>query len=498
MHNALAMIPFESMPGIPRLFLAFVRGEALAFFPDPPTTDAVAARAREISPAGRPVAVAAGQQAGLLGGPLLALTKAAAAARLAGALADRGIPARGLFWIASDDHDLREVARTTLIVDGAPAEIRLPVPAQSFQPAGTFPVPPEIAGVFEEARRDASASEETLAPFARAWAAERPFAAAFRDTLAPLLAGTALDWADPLDDALREAEIAFFRRAFAEAGAVAAALDDAGRRLSAAGFEPQVERGEGDFPAFLIEEGVRRKISWDGSKFGVHGRDGRFSADALAELAARPGSRPSAAALLRPVLQSHLFPVAAEILGPSELAYHAQTAPLFAVLGVPRPVFLPRPHLLPRGARERRALEALGVADADLFRLRDAARPEPPPVSPRLEAIERELAGKLAALVPEIRAVDPTLEPVAAGAGEKAAHAIARLREKVERAAERRDVDRMRRIETVETFLAPGGAPADRVYGPLTYLFRFGEAFVPALARAAECRTDGARFVDYE
>ncbi|HET7453476.1 MAG TPA: bacillithiol biosynthesis BshC, partial [Thermoanaerobaculia bacterium] len=290
----------------------------------------------------------------------------------------------------------------------------------------------------------------------------------------------------------------FFRRAFAGAGTITAALEDADRRLRAAGFEPQVERGEGDFPAFLIEEGVRRKISWDGRTFGVHGREGRFTADALAELVSAPGRRPSAAALLRPVLQSHLYPVAAEILGPSELAYHAQTAPLFEALGIPRPVFLPRPHLLPRGARERRALHALGVADADLFRLREAARPEPPAVSPRLASLERELAASLAALVPEIRAVDPTLEPVAEGAGEKAAHAIVRLREKVERAAERRDVDRTRRIEAVETFLAPGRTPADRVYGPLTYLLRFGDAFVPELAGAAECRIDGARFVDYE
>ena len=493
------MIPFESMPGIPRLFLAFARGDAGAFFPDPPTADAVEARAREMEKAGRAgVAIAAGQQAGLLGGPLLALTKAAATVRLAEELAGRGIAARGLFWIASEDHDLREVSRTTLLVDGVPEEVALPVPPQNFQPAGTVAVPPGIADVFAAVRRDPSASEEVVASFERSWAPGRTFAAAFRDTLAPLFPESAIDWVDPLDDRWRDGVIAFFRRAFSGAGAITAALDDADRRLRAAGFDSQVERGTDDFPAFVIEEGVRRKISWDGRTFGVHGRDERFSAESLLELVSRPGCRPSAAALLRPVLQSHLFPVAAEILGPSELAYHAQTAPLFAIFDLPRPVFLPRPHLLPRGARERRALDALGVADADLFRVREAARPEPPPVSPRLRALEREVAEKLAALVPEIRGVDPTLEPVAAGAGEKAAHAIARLREKVERAAERRDGDRLRRVETVENFLAPGNVPADRVFGPLTYLLRFGAAFVPALSGAAECRTDGARFVDYE
>ncbi len=493
------MIPFESMPGTPRLFLAFARGKAEAFFPDPPTVEAVEARARELVGGGSErVAVAGGQQAGLLGGPLLSLTKAAAAARLAGILAARGVPARGLFWIASEDHDLREVARTTLLVDGAPEEIRLPVPPQSFQPAGTVPIPREIEDVFAAARRDPSASEEVIERFARAWAPGRTFAEAFRDTLAPLLPDAPLDWIDPLDARWKAPAIEFFRTAFSRAAAITAALDAADRRLKEAGFEPQVERGAGDFPAFVIEDGVRRKISWDGRTFAVHGHDERFSAESLAELVSRAGSRPSAAALLRPVLQSRLFPVAAEILGPSELAYHAQTAPLFDLLGIPRPVFLPRPHLLPRGARERRALESLGIADADLFRAREAARPAPPAVSPRLRELEVELEKKLGDLVPEIREVDPTLEPVAAGAGEKAAHAIARLREKIERAAERRDSDRLRRVESIENFLTPGKAPADRVYGPLTYALRFGPGFAAALAAEAECRTDGARFVDYE
>jgi bacillithiol biosynthesis cysteine-adding enzyme BshC len=494
----LAMIPFESMPGIPRLFLAFVRGDAVAFFPDPPTLEAVDARGREILAGGQTrVAIAAGQQAGLLGGPLLALIKAAAASRLAETLGGRGLPARGLFWIASEDHDLREVARTTLLVDGEPAEVRLPVPPQSFQPAGTVRIPAEVENVFAEARRDATASEEILGRFARAWSPGKTFAEAFRETLGFLLGNAPLDWVDPLDSRWRDPAIDVFRGVFAAAGAITAALDEADDRLGKAGFAPQVERGEGDFPAFVIEEGIRKKISWDGKTFGVHGHAGRFSAESLADLVSRDGSRPSAAALLRPVLQSHLFPVAAEVLGPSELAYHAQTAPLFPLLGVPRPVFLPRPHLLLRGARERRALEALGVADADLFRVREAVRPDPPAVSSRLAALERELSERLAALVPEIRAVDPTLEPVASGAGEKAAHAVARLREKVDRAAERQDADRLRRIDSIESFLTPGNAPADRVYGPLTYALRFGD-FVPALAAEAECRTDGARFVDYE
>jgi bacillithiol biosynthesis cysteine-adding enzyme BshC len=493
------MIPFESMPGIPRLFLAFVRGEASAFFPDPPTLDSVVARAREVGArSGGHAVIAAGQQAGLLGGPLLSLTKAAATARLASTLAERGVPCRGVFWVASEDHDLNEVARTTLLLHGAPETIRLPVPAKNFQPAGTVEVPPEIADVFRRIAHDAPPAQEIVDRFARLWAPGRTYADAFQDTLASLLPPAALEWIDPLDEDWREKEIVFFRQAFARAGEVTAALDRADAELRDGGFSPPVTRAKDDFPAFVIEKGTRRRISWNGTSFSVHGHEETFSAEAMADLVSRDGLRPSSAALLRPVLQSHLFPVAAEILGPSELSYHAQSAALFPVFGLPRPVFLSRPHLLPRGARERRALDALGIAESDVFRAREAASVEPPPVSLKIQALQERLSTGLAALAPEVRSVDPTLEAVVAGTAEKLGHQIGRLREKVERAAERRDLERTRRLETIETLIAPGRAPADRVYGPLTYLLRFGEAFVPELSRLAECRTDGARFVDFE
>jgi hypothetical protein len=342
------MIPFEAMPGIPRLFLAFVRGEAGAFFADAPTVESAIGRAREVrARRGGPAVVAVGQQAGLLGGPLLALTKAAAAAGLARKIADAGEPCRGLFWIASEDHDLNEIAQATILRDGAPETFRLPVKPRNFQPAGTVLVPPEINEFFARLE-GAEGPPEIVGRFARAWSPGRPYAQAFRDTLEPLLADATLDWLDPMDDRWKEKEQEFFRKVFGRAKEIVGALDAADRSLRDAGYEPQVGRAERDFPAFVIEGLVRSKISWDGAKFSVHGRDEAFSAEALSDFVAAPGNRPSAAALLRPVLQSHLFPVAASILGPSELSYHAQTAPLFDVLELPRPVFLPRPHL--RGA----------------------------------------------------------------------------------------------------------------------------------------------------
>ena len=80
--------------------------------------------------------VVAGQQPGLLGGPLFTVYKAATAVRLANELsslpgAPRVVP---LFWNHSDDHDLDEVNRTFL-VNGAQDVQRLRLDLSRVDPA---------------------------------------------------------------------------------------------------------------------------------------------------------------------------------------------------------------------------------------------------------------------------------------------------------------------------------------------------------------------------
>ena len=494
-----AVIPFDQMPGLPPLFLRYVAGKANDLLPGSPTLEAVSDRAQRLVRSRGGARVAAGQQAGIFTGPLYSLTKAAAARRLASRLAGEGTLARGLFWIATEDHDLAEVSQVTLLEENGPETFRLVEPSEkNFQPAGTVPLPASIETIFRAARNGSSESSPAAELFERVWKPGKTFGDAFRETMEALLPGDAIDWIDPLDSRWRQEKLAFFRRALESAPRIVEALDSADARIRAAGLLPQVARAKQDFPCFLIENGVRRKIAFDGTQFQVHGNPKPFSARALAEHAESGGGDPSPAALLRPVLQSWLFPVAAQILGPSEIAYHAQSAPLFAIFDLDVPILLPRPHLLPRGARERRAQEALAIADRDIFRAREVSKSEPPPVASRLRDLAGRLASELETAGPEIEAIDPTLSPVVSGTAEKVSHLVGRLREKVEKAAERRDLEKTRRLDMIERTLTPGGAPADRVYTPLTYLQRFGDTFVPRILESADCRLDGAHFVDLE
>ena len=55
-------------------------------------------------------AVVTGQQVGLFGGPAFTIFKALTTVRLANYLTEQGIPVAPVFWLATEDHDLAEVA----------------------------------------------------------------------------------------------------------------------------------------------------------------------------------------------------------------------------------------------------------------------------------------------------------------------------------------------------------------------------------------------------
>ena len=56
-------------------------------------------------------AVVTGQQVGLFSGPAFTLYKALTAVRLAQVLSEQGLPCVPIFWLATEDHDLDEVAQ---------------------------------------------------------------------------------------------------------------------------------------------------------------------------------------------------------------------------------------------------------------------------------------------------------------------------------------------------------------------------------------------------
>src|SRR5687767_1810271 len=380
----MSSIPLDRYPGLPPLFLDFARGGS-PLYPDPPTMDAALARGRallddrrttplparafrfrgpagrhaaEELTAGRAIAVLAGHQVGLFGGPLYTLGKAFDAIAIASELTRRGVPAVPVFWALTDDHDLEEVARTARPGPDGPERLVLEGSDRSNRaPVGPRPIPDGVSAIVESFRESARSDEaaQILDQFARRYAPGQTYGTAFMETLLDLTGEVEpLLVLDPLGDDAAEVARGLFETGRGRRAELAEALRRAAEAVSTAGRDPVVPFRPDLFPFFAIGDGVGRRVEME-------------DLDRVSEKIGAGTARVSADVLTRPVFKSLVLPAAVSVLGPSEIAYHAQSLPLFPLFEAPVPVLMPRTFLVPRGPAERRAAAALGIADEDLL-----------------------------------------------------------------------------------------------------------------------------------
>ncbi len=496
-------VPLERLPGIPRLALGHATGtpDVTRFLGARATTPEIAKRAREVLSSFRPregaepalaalaagsrAGVITGQQAGLLTGPLLTAVKALAAVQIATDLAAAGTDLAPVFWCASEDHDLVEVTRVPLPgPDGAVEAGPDPEPLRgNRRPVGALPVEVDVAALLERARADAGAlaDGESLEAL-RAAHAGATYREAFVASLSWLLSEPELRFADAARGEEKPALVPLAARLVRERAEVRRLLDARAAELAAAGYAAQVASEPGALPLFALVDGERLLLRERDGALELKGRDGeRLGAEEVVARFEAGEWLPSFSALSRPLATSTLYPVAATVLGPAELAYWAQMLPLFGWAGIVPPVLVPRPMAAPVTAQDRRALEKLGLGLADLFAGTDvllSARgaEREGALLAELAAIRDAALSALAGLGPRLAGVDAGLARPVESTRENVRFSLDKLAERTRAAAGRANETEARQLRRLAAALAPGGRPAERVYTPLHWLLRHGRA----------------------
>jgi bacillithiol biosynthesis cysteine-adding enzyme BshC len=440
-------------------------------------------------------AVVTGQQAGLFGGPLFVLWKALGTLRLARLLErERGRPVVPVFWVASDDHDFAEI-RSASVVDAAGAIRTLryaPREEPSGEPAWAVTLDDTIVSLVEELGRalpPALGRDETLGLVAGAYCPGTTLSGAFARLVSRVFPDLVV--LDPADPVLKRLVAPVLARELGEGSPVSRLAAEAGGALLAAGYHQQVPVRPGFLNLFAVVDGRRRALGLQGGVVEVRGTRERWPlAEALARLEEDPLPW-SPGALLRPIAQDAILPTAAYVGGPAEIAYHAQIGTAYAHFGVPRPALVPRPSLTLVEPAHGRALDAEGLALADLVgdpeplvsRWAREAHPDVEAAFARARAaIEREMADVESALA----AKDPTLRAAAASARGRALHQVEGLHEKALRALKKRDTGRAERLRRTRDALVPGGALQERGLALVGALARHGLALVDEVGRAID------------
>lgn len=441
--------------------------------------------------------VVAGQQPGLLGGPLYTFSKLLAVARWAAALEEAGEEAVGVFWVATEDHDFHEVARATVLAPGGPLEIDLGEDPEPLAPVGARTLGPEVEPALA-ALREAMPGDrygEWLDRLAAWYRPDARFGEAFCRLMAHLAGDRCPLLLDAMLPAVKTAEQPWLARLVERRDAAEAAFAGADAAIEERGHPLQVHPQRGVSPLFLHARAERRRIAWaDGDRFELRGGEGapRPVAELLETIAENPVAV-SPGVLARPVIQDAILGTDLMLLGPGELSYMPQVAPLYDVLGVAAPhvalrpqVLIVEPHQVDKMAEAEVTLAQLLAPEEALERVLAAgadgdftARPRA-----RLEEVLADLDGPALAL-------DPNLERPLEKTRDQVLRAFDAFAGKVRSSAARRDEVRSGRVGKLRDAVLPGGKLQERVVASAHYPGKYGaDAFTDAVWEQMEL--DGA------
>jgi bacillithiol biosynthesis cysteine-adding enzyme BshC len=418
--------------------------------------------------------VATGQQVGLFLGPLYTLYKAATAIAAARALArETGKRCVPLFWLQTEDHDFAEIATCHVPrIGDVPLQFTLGSDAAlSRVPIRGRPLGAEIGPLLESldtALADEPNRAQVLSLLREHYRPEAAIDDAFAGVLAALFAEDGLVIYNPRQPVAAGLLAPMMRTALLESPRLERALEERGRALHEAGFAEQVATRPGS-PLFFFhrEDGARFRLQRNLDSYALSGAHEAVGEAELLQFLVREPLRFSTSALLRPIAQDLLFPVAAYVGGPAEVDYFAQLSPLYSAFGLEPPLVVHRARLALVLPRVRSLLQKLELSLADLERPREellqllAAKAAPRSFAPDV-TWTAEYDARLLRLAEQVsdRGFTKAVERTRAGAR----RSLDKLIKRHQRFVVEHDQVRLDALKRAEAWLRPDGVPQERIF----------------------------------
>ncbi len=435
----------------------------------------------------RSIAVLAGQQAGLLGGPYLALLKALAAVKRAHMMEQKsGVPVIPIFWIASEDHDFREISCADVFdISGALTRIRIDLDADRlYPPVGDLSYDASISQAVEQLQElfpDNDFKSEALDGIKNIYRPERKIADCFAEYMLSLVGELGLVFFNPYDAAYKNATASLMRDIALRHDEIKTTLDKTEADLTRDGYHIQVRKAPS--AALLFHHTPERiAIHLDGDKFVAGKRT--FTEKELTQAIAEHPLDFSPDVLTRPLAQSFFFPTAAIIAGPAEVAYLAQMMPLFKLFDLVPPKIMIRPSITVVEKRFESFMDKYEIGLGDLAddieitvsKILGETFPD------RYEAELSELAltvnDRLRIMKESVAEIDPGLPDTVDRTGEKLDYQLKELSKKIFAAHKRRHKTERERIYRLRDNLYPNNGLAERSVAPAYLISRYGRGIV--------------------
>ncbi len=525
-------MPFTAIPHNSRLFLDFLfqYDKVASFYQHKPHSQAVLEHARTLQfPAERRARVAdvlekqnrrwgasdatiasiekfrqgavaciSGQQVGVFGGPLYSILKAASALQMAEELSSEGIPAIPIFWLATEDHDLEEIASVTL-PNGCELE-KLTATGQngSDAPVGSIALDAKVTAMVERAAALLGPGWVSDA-LRESYRLGETYGSAFARLFTRIMAGTGMVLVDPLDNDLHAIVQPLFTAAAERAEELDQALLERGKALHKAGYHEQVRVTPESTLLFSLEGNRRTVLHLAGEEFML-GAQRIPRQQVLDKISAHP-EQFSANVLLRPVVQDYLFPTAVYFGGPAEIAYFAQAGVVYEkLLGRTTPV-MPRLSATIINTAMSDLLVRYRLSFSDLFHGSErvcellASRVLAPALQDALHKTKEALESNLAELREELQKLDPTLVDAAARSERKMLYQLSKIGSKAARAELRQSKSLTQDAHRVVTELFPHKELQERILPGIYFLAQYGPELIAELKKAAAPQCPGHQII---
>ena len=438
------------------------------------------------------IAVVAGQQPGLFGGPLYTIYKALTAIAFARELERvSGVPAVPIFWIASDDHDFEEVRRAFLTNGAAePASVEYPT---DLLPRGVsvsrITFGPAVEAVVRGAESFLPISEyreELLARLRQAYAPGRGWSEAFARFLGRTAATEGALVFDASDEEAKELAMPVFEREIALRGKSSEAAKERGEALAARGYHAQIARAGNELNLFYHGR-EREAVRVHGAGFRLATSNQELTESKLLALIRNHPADVSPGVLLRPLMQDHLFPTAAYVGGPAEVAYWAQVHALYPLFDTEPPAVVPRAGATLLEPKVSKALarfqlewpDLSGDVEAVIGKALRALLPEDfPALFERERVLIHDAFGRIEKAV---LGFDPSLQSAVETSANRTKHESEVLEKKLMQVWKRRQEESVLQIRRARGHLFPHGGLQERSLSLLGYAARYGPGLTERL-----------------
>ena len=466
-----ACVRHTELPGTSKLFADFLYhyDRVAAFYPSSPAGPvdfpadrraAIVEALSEINPGSKlldqlaqpgTVAVVTGQQVGLYGGPCYTIFKALTAVHMARQLTAGGLPAVPVFWLATEDHDFEEIDHSWVFDEARlPVKVRAKGDHRAQQPVG----PVRITELPDF-------SDDLAAKHYRVGAT---FGDAFRGLVREVLGEFEVLFLDPLCPDIWKIAAPFLREAAAQSPKLRQQVIERSAELVDAGYHAQVLFEGKDASLFFVLENGRRRL---------------LKPQDLATYSG-PAENLSPNALLRPVMQDYLLPTTAMIGGPAEIAYLAQSGPLYDELLGRQPQPVPRAGFTLLDSRAVKLMDRYKLRLPDLthpeaeVRERIAARLVPASLEETFERAGKDLAWTLESVSAQLAQFDRTLADSFTVSRRKIAYQLSKARAKTAREMLRRSEKESADANYLIQYIYPHRHLQERVYSILPFLDQHG------------------------